>query len=272
MLAGLKFSEIATVLFFSIVPSMILLFFILYSDRKNREPAPLIAIALISGLFTISLSLMLDKIFLNINFTSSFLSTYNNYNLFKIIILAFIEEFSKWFVLYVFLSHNSAYDEIYDGFVYSSIISLSFAFVETLMYVFNESSYQDMTSLAVLRNLTSVPLHIVCGIIMGYHISLTRFSKEKKRKAFQLLKAIFIPTFVHSLYNIFFSLLSYKNVNNETSIIIMALFVIGIYILGTLYTLEISTLNKIFTHNSKYEKKYNYLMNQNEFLLRSANK
>ena len=130
MLSNLSFAQMAIVISLSIIPSFILLFLILYSDRKNREPVPLIIISVISGLFTISLSLLIDKIFLKLNISNDILLSYNNYNIFKIIILASVEEFSKWFVLYIFLSHNSSYDDIYDGFVYSSIISLSFALTE----------------------------------------------------------------------------------------------------------------------------------------------
>ncbi len=272
MLSNLSFAQMAIVISLSIIPSFILLFLILYSDRKNREPVPLIIISVISGLFTISLSLLIDKIFLKLNISNDILLSYNNYNIFKIIILASVEEFSKWFVLYIFLSHNSSYDDIYDGFVYSSIISLSFALTETIMYVFSETAFQDMTNLAILRNITSVPLHIVCGIIMGYNISLVKFSKYKKNKMFKLSKSLLIPIFVHSLYNLFFSILSFRNINNYISVVIMVLFIMGIYVLGCLYILETVVLNKIFMNNLIYDKDYDYLMTRQEFLMRRSNK
>jgi RsiW-degrading membrane proteinase PrsW (M82 family) len=129
-----------------------------------------------------------------------------------------------------------------------------------------------MTNLAILRNITSVPLHIVCGIIMGYNISLVKFSKYKKNKMFKLSKSLLIPIFVHSLYNLFFSILSFRNINNYISVVIMVLFIMGIYVLGCLYILETVVLNKIFMNNLIYDKDYDYLMTRQEFLMRRSNK
>ena len=55
------------------------------------------------------------------------------------------------------------------------IIALSFALIETFLYVIREDSYQLMSSLALLRNFTTIPLHITCGIVMGYYVSISKF-------------------------------------------------------------------------------------------------
>ena len=107
-------------------------------------------------------------------------STYNVLNLTRISILALVEEFAKLTALYVFISHNKAYDDIYDGFVYSAVIALSFALIETFLYVIKEDSYTNMSSLALLRNFTTIPLHITCGIVMGYYVSISKFSRLTK--------------------------------------------------------------------------------------------
>ena len=85
MLSNLSFMQMAIVISLSIIPSFIMFFLILYSDRKNREPVPLIIISVISCLFTIILSLLIDKVFLKLNISNDILLSYNNYNLFKII-------------------------------------------------------------------------------------------------------------------------------------------------------------------------------------------
>lgn len=54
-----------------------------------------------------------------------------------------------------------SFDDIYDGFVYSAIIALSFAGMKTVMYVFKEVTFYDMASLAIIRTFTSIPLHLV---------------------------------------------------------------------------------------------------------------
>ena len=188
------------------------------------------------------------------------------FNVFRIAVLAMIEEISKLIVLYVFMAHNKKFDDIYDGFVYSSIIALSFAGMETILYVFNEPTYQDMTSLAVLRNFSTVPLHLVCGIVMGYYVAVERFSKKNSSKIRKISKSLIVPTFIHTVYNCFFSLTMINLTSKPYALIIIILFLVSVYLIGIEYLEKIVEVNKIFMSNGEYPKHYSYLMTQKEFL------
>lgn len=61
---NLSLFELMGVLILSLVPIIILLTLVLYSDRKSREPFYLILICIFSGFFTISLSIILGKLLL----------------------------------------------------------------------------------------------------------------------------------------------------------------------------------------------------------------
>lgn len=262
----LDLSKLSVVILLTIVPSILLLVLILYSDRKSREPLLMILICIFSGVFTICFSLIIDKIIIKAHLIAGDLITdMNSYSVYRIIMLAGVEEYAKLFILYLFLYRNKSYDDIYDGFVYSSIIALSFSLIETFMYVFSENSYSGMTSLAILRNFTSIPLHITCGIAMGYFVSLEKFSKTKKKKLINMLLALLIPTAIHSVYNVFFSIVSLSDVTS-VSVLPIILFVISIYFVGILFINKTSALNRIFVHNGLYPKKYSYLMRKNEFV------
>lgn len=265
VLAILDYPKLTVVLLLTIVPSILLLMLILYSDRKSREPLLMILICIFSGAFTICVSLLLDKIILKAHLIGGDLFTdVNSYSVYRILMLAGVEEYAKLLILYIFLYRNKDYDDIYDGFVYSSIIALSFSLVETFMYVFTESTYQDMTSLAVLRNFTAIPLHITCGIVMGYFISLEKFSKNRKKKFTNMICALFVPTMIHSVYNIFFSVVSFTNAST-VSVFTIILFILSIYFIGIMFILKINSLNKVFINNGYYPEQYKYLMRKNEF-------
>ncbi len=253
------------VLLLTIVPSILLLSLILYSDRKSREPLMMILICILSGAFTICLSLIVDKIVIKFHFIVGDLITNSySYSIYKIMILAGVEEYAKLLTLHLFLFKNKAYDDIYDGFVYSSIIALSFAVIETFMYVFNESTFADMTNLAILRNFTSIPLHIVCGITMGHFVSLEKFSKSKKWKAINLVLAMFSPILIHTIYNSFFSI-AYLSDGTVLSTIIILIFVLSIYFVGIFFIYKTYKLNKVFITNSEYPKFYRFLLNKFEY-------
>ena len=264
---NLSMYEMIGVLILSLVPTIILLSLILISDRKSREPLPLLLVCIFSGFFTISLSMILGKIVLpSLNIFKDTIFSLESFNVLKIGILALIEEYAKLIVLYVFMAHNKKFDDIYDGFVYSSLIALSFACMETVLYVFNESTYQDMTSLAVLRNVSTIPLHLVCGIVMGYYVAIERFSKTKVYKIRKILKAILIPASIHTVYNCFFSLSMINLKTKPYAVLIIVLFIMSVYVIGYIYLKHIRSLNNVFISNGKYSKSFSYLMTQNEFL------
>lgn len=175
----MSISNILIILSLSIIPSLIILGLILYSDRKSSEPLPLILICVFSGLWTITLTLFLQKFLINsLNIINTFNNTHTYYGI-KIFLLSLVEEYCKLLVLYLFISHMKSFDDIYDGFVYSAIIALSFAGMKTVMYVFKEVTFYDMASLAIIRTFTSIPLHLV-WYNYGLLYSSWKICKEKK--------------------------------------------------------------------------------------------
>ncbi len=265
----LDFSKLLVVLLTTILPSILMLSLILYSDRKSREPLPMILICLLSGAFTICFSIVIDKLILTLNIIdASMFPSQNSYSVYRIMVLAGVEEYAKLLVLHLFLYKNKSYDDIYDGFVYSSIIALSFSLIETIMYVFREPTFSEMTSLAILRNFTSIPLHIVCGVIMGYFVSLQKFSKTKGRKMLNLLASLFVPTLVHTIYNVFFSIVLINSAESTSiiTLLVIILFVLSIYFIGMVFILKTNSLNNIFINNGYYNKHYNFLMRKNDYV------
>ena len=262
----LDFSKLLIVLLITILPSVLMLSLILYSDRKSREPIPMILICILSGAFTICFSIVIDKLILTLNLIdASMFPSQNSYSVYRIMVLAGVEEYAKLLILHLFLYKNKSYDDIYDGFVYSSIIALSFSLIETIMYVFREQTFSEMTSLAILRNFTSIPLHIVCGIVMGYFISLQKFSRTRGRKLLNLILSLFVPTIIHTIYNVFFSIVL-MDPTSMLTIIIVILFILSIYFIGVMVIIKTNKLNMIFVNNGYFDKHYSFLMRKNDYV------
>lgn len=256
------FYERLLILFFSLVPTVLLVLFVLYTDRKSKEPAKNIGICLLSGFLTISLSALFEGYASNI-FTNNVLLTY---------IWAFIEELSKIAIFYLFLFDNKHYDDIYDGLVYMMLIALSFAGIENILYAFSESTVTSSIYLAIMRDLTTIPLHVICGIVIGYFISLGNFSKFRNKKRINYLLALILPTLVHGTFNLVVSIIS--NINTSTSIGVLLFETIPLFtmmILLFMLAFKVSKnalmLNKIFINDGVYSKKYKYLMTNQEYLI-----
>lgn len=258
--------EYISIFFLSIVTTIIFVSCIIYSDRKSKEPLHMLLICLFSGVFTICLTLLLGQIILpNLEIISSGLFSYNTNNSIKILILAMVEEYCKLIVLYLLVSKNRNYDDLYDGFVYSSLIALSFGAFETLIYVFNEPTFSSMTSLAILRSFTTIPLHLICGVVMGYYVSVEKFTFGTKDRVFYLFNALLIPTFIHFIYNHTLAHVMNILVNDSLFIIFLIVFFIPFYVTAISYFNKTKSLNDKFINNIKYKnlmtkKEYNEII------------
>lgn len=249
------------VLLFSLIPSLILIFFVLYSDRKSKEPVKNIVLCLLSGFLTISLSLFFE-LKANTIFSNSVVLTYVN---------AFIEEFCKLSIFLLFIFDNRYYDDLYDGIVYMALIGLSFAGLENIMYAFSENTVTDSITLALLRDFTTIPLHVSCAIVIGYFMSLCSFSKKKDKKIINFILAILLSLLIHGTYNNLMSFFSYINTENGAIgllfvVIPLLLIMVGIILLAIKLVKKSRNLNKCFMKENIYDMKHQYLMNYDEYV------
>lgn len=257
------FYERLLVILFSLVPTIFLVCFVLYTDRKSKEPTKNVIICLLSGILTIAFASYLENLVMPF-FSNSVILTY---------VWAFIEEFSKLAIFFLFIFDNKHYDDIYDGVVYMMLIALSFAGLENIMYAFSESTISSSISLALMRDFTTVPLHVICGIVIGFFVSLGSFSKDKNKKYTNFGLAILIPSFIHGTFNVLMNLLGNLKIDYSNIFLVLifeiipllVIMVVLFYIAGK-FAKKAVNLNQIFISDKKYDDKYGFLMTNREYL------
>ena len=257
------FYERLVVLAFSLIPTLILVGFVLYSDRKNKEPVKNIVICLLSGILSVALSGYLEQLVMPYIANNTIL-TY---------IFAFIEEISKMAIFFLFIFDNKYYDDIYDGLVYMMLIALSFAGLENVMYAFSESTIQESISLSIMRDITTIPLHVICGIIIGYFLSLSSFSKNKEKKYVNILVALLLSGALHGTFNSLMNLLGNLNINYNNSLQVilfealpLILIMIALFIVAVKFIKKNIKLNEVYMENKEYDAKHKYLMTYDEYM------
>ncbi|MBN1338132.1 MAG: PrsW family intramembrane metalloprotease [Bacteroidales bacterium] len=175
----------------ALAPVLIILFYVYIRDKYNREPLGLLIKTLfVGGLAVIPVVYM--ESYLGKSFdTGSYLlaAAWNGF-----VVAAFTEESFKFIALYILIWNNRNFDEKFDGIVYAVFVSLGFAAVENIFYVFEYGH-----SAGFSRALTAVPAHAVFGVVMGYYFARAKF--EKSNSALNFLKALFVPVFLHGLYD-----------------------------------------------------------------------
>lgn len=80
--------------------------------------------------------------------------------------IALVEEGIKWLVLVLSTLRSRDLNSFFDGLVYAVFVSLGFAALENVYYVF-ENGWGN----ALMRAVLSVPGHMFFGVMMGYYLS-----------------------------------------------------------------------------------------------------
>ena len=176
----------------AIAPSIALLYYIYNRDRYEKEPRRMLIKAFLLGIAIVIpagvIELVLSMIFPSEKGIISAIIR-------GFIIAGLTEELLKYYVLYKGFFKSPEFNQRIDGIVYGVFVSLGFATVENILFV-----YTGGVNVALTRAFTAVPAHALFGIAMGYYIGRARFATpEQSRKL--LMKAMFIPVILHGYYN-----------------------------------------------------------------------
>ena len=179
----------------SIAPAMIVIIFIYFKDKFEKEPVRFLFKnfllgAFVSVLITLILSTLLQSV-LPLTDTKSIWQQFVK----AFFVVAFVEEFSKYIVVKYYAQKNAEFNEPFDGIVYAVMVSMGFAALENVLYVF-----QYGVSTGILRAFTAVPAHATFGILMGYFMGKAKFSE--KRMYYNFL-GLFMATLFHGAYDFF---------------------------------------------------------------------
>lgn len=211
--------ETIIILLTALLPIAILVYYIYNKDKKSPEPTGLLVKAFIFGVLSVPVSF-----FMSVPLGQMGVYPAEATNILGSISTAFFgaaipEEIAKFFMLWLLLRKNVHFDEKMDGIVYAVCVSLGFAALENIMYLF--SNAEAFLSVGIARAIFAVPGHFCFGILMGYYYSLAKFYPKSPKKNKVLILAV--PILVHGLYD---SILFIINVTPAISGILMIVFLV----------------------------------------------
>lgn len=179
----------------ALLPVVFFCFFIYLRDT-DKEPIWILALSfLIGALITIPIAgieFFLTHLLIDLGIGGSLKNFLNAFA-----IAGVIEEGIKYIAVYLFLRRNRFFDQCYDGIVYAAFISLGFASVENLLYIWRLGF-----ETAIVRAFMAIPAHMLFAVFMGYYFALGFRSDQKKRTKHFLL-ALIVPVIFHGLYDFF---------------------------------------------------------------------
>lgn len=211
--------EFVELLAIALAPGAAIILYIYLKDKHEREPLSLLLACFLYGIASVFLTLTISwplnalVILKEDDVAHQFIDAF-----FKV---ALVEEFSKFIFVRAVLYPNKNFNEPFDGIVYAVMVSMGFATVENILYVFN---YGFETG--VLRMFTAVPAHATFGVMMGYYLGNAKFIHV--RTLYFGVLALLIPTFFHGAYDYFWFIAEVKGVWTGVWIFALVSLVIGI--------------------------------------------
>lgn len=166
-----------------------------YRDHRKPEPILHLTFTIILGILSVVLAEYLHLIPEKFGYVFKPGPTWD-FLFFSIFGIGFIEELCK-FIPFIFIcTRFKEYNEVMDGFIYSSMIGIGFALEETFFYSEFESNNLILLSRASVSPLT----HALFASFMGYfHI----LSKAKNNKVYIFL-GLGLASFTHGIYDFFY--------------------------------------------------------------------
>lgn len=224
----------------ALIPVIGLLIFIYFNDKKEKEPIWLLLLLFGVGAASVVSAIVLELIgglILGAVFpTDSVIKG----TLDAMLIVAPAEELGKFIVLRSITWKNKHFNYSYDAIVYAVFVSLGFAALENITYVFGSG-----VGTAFLRMFTAVPGHACFGVFMGFFYSKAKYASLTNKKGactgFTAL-AILLPIIIHGIYD---AILMGGGSSDEAilsglSLILWIGFVIALFVVSIIFVIKSS--------------------------------
>ena len=159
-------------------------------------------------------------------------------------VVAVAEEGCKYVMLLLRTWKSREFNYTFDAVVYAVSVSLGFAALENILYVFDGGF-----GTAILRALTSVPGHTIFAIYMGYYYGVAKKASSSHKTSLTIAGFIIsfvLPVLIHGFYDFCLS------VNSWLFVIIFFMFNITITVLAFI------TVNRLSREDSPIVQQYTY--------------
>jgi RsiW-degrading membrane proteinase PrsW (M82 family) len=182
------------------IPAIFILYLFL-NREKNKEP---LSIVLSTFALTYIIVLPLD---IFISFVDPYLeNTFDSQHYFSLRAFfraAFLEEFLKFSVIFLFVYRQTHFDELSDGIIYGIAIGLGYAVVENYDYLYQFYIGQEPMIEFIKNRWWALIAHVSLGILMGMFLAKSRIKRFNHKLMVSL--SLMIPIFIHGLHNYTFA-------------------------------------------------------------------
>ena len=230
-------------LIYAVFPVLIISYYLLKRSRFD-QPVRVVIVTFFLG-FGVAFPLQALNAFID-PFGELFHVTVNGKNFYESFLrAAFQEEAFKFLIIVYYCMHLREFKKPMDAIIFGVSASLGFAMIENWGYVINAlvgDGFSTAKEVAIIRALTAILLHMICGIMMGFYLIDYIFGEGKKT---YLILSLLFPVCLHGFYNF---ILKSDYMSYYWVIILVAAFLIRInFIFEKQKKIEIENNNSAFS-------------------------
>lgn len=185
-----------TIVLAAIAPAVVLLVYIWWKDKYQREPFSQIIKGFFYGVISAGVAIAIGVVITLLGWLPEETTNFGQAIWRAFVGAALPEEFAKLMMLWLLLRRNKYFDERFDGIVYAACIGLGFAATENIFYLL--SNINQWEAVAVQRAIFAVPGHFFFAVAMGYFYSNIYFGDMNWRKASLIY---WVPVLLHGTYD-----------------------------------------------------------------------
>lgn len=206
-------------LILALAPVIILTLYVYFRDKYEREPIGLLLLAMLGGAISVVPIIFLERYVSGYDYI--FDGQFGKAFYTAFFVASFSEEIFKLLIFMIFIWGRKNFNEKMDGIVYAVFISMGFALVENIFYVYGNS---DHFQVGIVRAFTAVPGHMLFGVAMGFYLGRAKFLSG--HRGVNLFLAFLMPFLLHGFYD--FILMA----KDETLLLLFIPFIIFMWFFG----------------------------------------
>lgn len=178
------------------IPAIFILGLFVLREKKKEPLSIVLSTFALTYVIVLPLDLLISVVdpYLDDNFNAQHFFSLDSF--FR---AAFLEEFLKFSVIFLFIYRQTHFDELSDGIIYGIAVGLGYAVVENYNYLFLEYINQKPMVEFIKNRWWALIAHVSLGIIMGMFLAKSRIQKFNNKLMLSL--ALVIPIFLHGLHN-----------------------------------------------------------------------
>ena len=212
----------------AMLPAIVLMIYIFKKDRLEKEPKGLLFKLMLFGALFSFIPAVLEGIgdyILQARFGKASVLYYIVEAFF---VVALSEEWFKRMILKRKTWSDPNFNCSFDGIVYAAYVSLGFALLENLLYVFGGSLF-DSLSTGLLRAVTAIPAHFFNAVFMGMYYGRAKERQLRGDTAGMnrnMKLSLWVPVCLHGFYD------ACAFIGGSFLTIVFYIFLIALYIIS----------------------------------------